>query len=87
MAGAPVPTAPVVRIKPTALPIFSGDKRYYHRWRKDWENLQRQGEPSGSAEVKKIQLLNSIEDRIRKDLRLSTYNTADEIFRGCGARM
>lgn len=80
MVGAPIPAAPLVRIKPTGLPIFSGEKRDYHRWRKDWENLQRQGEPSGSTEVKKIQLLNSVQEKKRKDLRLPTYNTADEIF-------
>ncbi|TWW79408.1 hypothetical protein D4764_10G0004380 [Takifugu flavidus] len=47
----------------------------------DWENLQKQGEPSGSAEVKKIQLLDSVEDRTAKDLRLSSYTTAEDIFR------
>lgn len=81
VAGGPIHAAPTVRIKPTALPTFRGNKRDYHRCRKDWENLQRQGESSGSAEVKKIQLLNSVEDKIMKDLRLSTYNTADEICR------
>lgn len=75
-----IPAAQSVRIKPTSLPIFSGDKREYHRWRRDWENLQRQGEPSQAAEVKKIQLLNSVEERIKKDVRLSTYTAADEIF-------
>ena len=77
----PIPATPIVRIKPTTLPIFNGCKREYHRWKKDWENLQRQGEPSGSAEVKKIQLLDSVDDKIAKDLRLSTYNTAEDIFR------
>lgn len=52
---------PVVRIKPTSLPKFSGNKRDFYRWRRDWENLQRQGEPTGSAEVKKIQLVDSID--------------------------
>ena len=61
--------------------IFSGNKREYHRWKKDWESLQDQGEPSGSAEVKKIQLLNSVDVKISRDLRLSTYNTAAEMFR------
>ncbi len=32
-------------------------------------------------EVKKIQLLDSIDGRIVKDLRLSSYNTAEDIFR------
>ncbi|KAM9764604.1 uncharacterized protein ACNS7B_019486 [Menidia menidia] len=81
VTGGPIQATPTVRIKPTALPTFSGNKRDYHRWRKDWESLQRQGEPSGSAEVKKIQLLSSVEDEIMRDLRLSNYNTADEIFR------
>ncbi|XP_073670542.1 uncharacterized protein [Paramisgurnus dabryanus] len=74
-------STPLVRIKPTSLPIFSGSKREYHRWRKDWESLQKQGEPSGSTEVKKIQLLESVDDRISKDLRLSTYTTAKDMFR------
>ena len=77
----PTPAIPIIKIKPTTLPIFKGCKREYHRWRKDWESLQRQGEPTGSAKVKKIQLLDSVEDKILKDLRLSTYNTAEEIFR------
>ncbi|XP_047198148.1 uncharacterized protein LOC118119242 [Hippoglossus stenolepis] len=77
----PTPATPIVKIKPTTLPIFNGCKREYHRWRKDWESLQWQGEPTGSAEVKKIQLLDSVEDKISKDLRLSTYNTAEDIFR------
>ncbi len=42
---------PLVTIKPTSLPKFSCNKRDYYRWKRDWENLQRQGEPTGSAEV------------------------------------
>ncbi|XP_054861306.1 uncharacterized protein LOC129347620 [Amphiprion ocellaris] len=72
---------PMVRIQPITLPIFNGNKREYHRWRKDWESLQKQGEPSGSIEVKKIQLLESVDDKISKDLRLSTYTTANDMFR------
>ena len=60
---------------------LSDCKREYHRWKKDWESLQRQGEPSGSAKVKKIQLLDSVDDKIGKDIRLSTYNTAEDMFR------
>ncbi len=72
---------PLVTIKPTSLPKFSCNKRDYYRWKRDWENLQRQGEPTGSAEVKKIQLVDSVDDRITKELRLSSYNTAVDIFR------
>ena len=74
-------TPPIIKIKPTTLPIFNGSKRDYHRWKKDWESLQRQGEPSGSPEVKKIQLLDSVDDIISKQLRLSTYTSATEMFR------
>ncbi|KAL1254330.1 hypothetical protein QQF64_016559 [Cirrhinus molitorella] len=43
---------PTLRIKPTSLPKFSGCKINFHRWKRDWENLQKQGEPTGSVEVK-----------------------------------
>lgn len=66
---------------PTSLPKFSGNKRDFYRWKRDWENLQKQGEPTGSAEVKKIQLVDSIDEKIAKELRLSSYNTAVDIFR------
>lgn len=72
---------PTVRIKPTSLPKFNGCKRSWKRWKKDWESLQRQGEPTGSVEVKKMQLLDSVEDKISRDLHLSTYSTAEDMFR------
>lgn len=72
---------PIVKLKPTQLPRFHGNKRAFFRWRMDWEALQRQGEPTGSKEVKKVQLLDSIDERVVRDLRLSSYNTAEDIFR------
>ncbi len=72
---------PVVRIKPTSLPKFTGFRRNFHRWLRDWGSLQKQGEPTGSVEVKKFQLLDSVDERICRDLRLSTYNSAEDIFR------
>jgi len=57
----PATSTPVVKIKPTSLPLFNGSKREHHRWRKDWESLQ---EPSGSTEVKKTKLLESVDDKI-----------------------
>lgn len=70
-----------IKLKATALPKFGGNKRDYYRWRKEWVALQKQGEPSGSKEVKKFQLLDSLDEKVDKDLRLSTYNSSDEIFR------
>ncbi len=49
----------------------------------DWESLQKQVKPTGSVEVKKIQLLDSLDDRIVKDLRLSNYSTAEDFFLEC----
>lgn len=72
---------PAIKLKPTALPKFGGSKRDFFRWKKDWEALQRQGEPTGSREVKKVQLLDSLDEKITRDLRLTSYNTADDIFR------
>lgn len=72
---------PAIKLKPTALPKFTGNKRDFYRWRRAMEVLQSQGEPTGSKEVKKFQLLDSLDDKITRDLRLTTYNTADNIFR------
>lgn len=33
-------STPIIKPKPTSLPIFYGSKREFHRWRKDWESLQ-----------------------------------------------
>lgn len=78
-----ISTYPVatIKLKPTALPKFAGNKRDFHRWKKDWEVLQKQGEPTGSKEVKKVQLLDSLDEKIVRELRLTTHNTGDDIFR------
>ncbi|KAK5862062.1 hypothetical protein PBY51_017494 [Eleginops maclovinus] len=72
---------PAIKLKPTVLPQFDGNKRNFYLWKKEWEALQKQGEPTGSREVRKFQLLDSLEEKVARDLRLSTYGTADEIFR------
>lgn len=79
--GAPCLKSPAIKLRPTALPKFDGNKRNFYSWKKDWGALQRQGEPSGSKEVRKFQLLDSLEEKVARDLRLSTYGSADEIFR------
>ncbi|TKS65757.1 hypothetical protein D9C73_028022 [Collichthys lucidus] len=72
---------PAIRLKPTALPKFTGNKRDFYRWKREWNALQRQGEPTGSQEVRKFQLLDSLDDKVSRDLCLPTYSTADEVFR------
>ena len=79
--GASSGAIPRLRLKLASLPIYSGVKREFYRWQIDWDKLQRQSDPSGSAEVRKFQLLDSIDEKIIKDLRLRSYNTADEVFR------
>lgn len=76
-----VQKTPLVKFKSISLPRFHGCKRDFHRWRRDWESLQKQGEPTGSSEIKKLQLLDSLDERILRDLRLSTHNNAEDIFR------
>ncbi len=51
-----ISTYPVttIKLKPKALPKFTGNKQDFHRWKKDWEALQKQGQPTGSKEVKKV---------------------------------
>lgn len=73
--------SPAIKLRPTALPRFDGNKRNFYLWKKEWEALQKQGEPTGSKEVRKFQLLDSLEEKVARDLRLSSYGTADEIFR------
>lgn len=84
--GATCAQVPAIKLRPTALPKFDGKKRNFYLWKKDWEALQKQGEPTGSKEVKKFQLLDSLEERVAKDLRLSNYESTDEIFRILGNR-
>ncbi|XP_060783164.1 uncharacterized protein LOC132890373 [Neoarius graeffei] len=76
-------TAPVpaIKLKATALPKFAGNQRSYYRWKKEWEALPKQGEPTGSREVKKFQLLDSIDEKVAGNLHLSTYSSSNEIFR------
>ncbi|RXN19172.1 gag-pol fusion poly [Labeo rohita] len=78
-----IPSYPVatIKLKPTALPKFTGNNRDFHRWKRDWEALQKQGKPTGSKEVKKVQMLDSLNEKIVRELHLSTYNSADNIFR------
>lgn len=73
------PQVASIKLRPTALPKFDGNKRNFHHWRKDWEAVQKQGEPTGSKEDRKFQLLDSFEKKVAADLRLLNYGTAEDI--------
>lgn len=74
-------TTPATQSKPASLPKFPGTRGDFHCWRKDWEALQKHGDPTGSKEIKTVQLLDSIDDTTSRNLHLSTYTSADDIFR------
>lgn len=74
-------TTPPLQPTPASLPTFPGTSRAFPRWRRDWEVLQKQGLQTDSQEITKFKLLNSIDKRTARELRLSTYPTADEIFK------
>lgn len=61
-----------IRLKPISLPKFIGIKRDCYLWKRDWEALHRRVEPTGSKEVKKFQLLDSLDEKIMRDFRLMT---------------
>ena len=79
--GVPQGAVPKVHVARIRLPTFTGCMRSFYPWRCDWESLQRQGEPSGSPEIKKLYLLDSLDGKIKQNLGLSNSRSADEIFR------
>lgn len=72
---------PRIAIAPLSLPKFSGDRRSYWRWKKNWGNLQALAELTGSPECRLFHLLDSIADAVKRELRLSHCRTAEEVFR------
>ena len=79
--GNPQAAGPRIHLARVRLPTFTGSTKSFYRWRSDWESLQRQGEPSGSPEIKKLHLLDSLDGKIKQNLGLSNSRSADEIFR------
>lgn len=72
---------PQISLDRTRLPTFSGDITDYYRWKAEWEELERLGNPQRTAGVTRFHLLASLSDRVKKDLVLSSSATADEMFR------
>lgn len=63
------------------LPIFSGDMRDYYRWKAEWDDLQQLGNPHGLENVRKFHLLSSLDDKVKRDLVLSSCGSANDVFR------
>ncbi len=53
----------------------------YYRWKAEWEELEQLGNPQRTAGVTRFHLLASLDDRVKKDLVLSSCALADERFR------
>lgn len=72
---------PLISLERARLPVFSGDMRDYYRWKAEWEDLQRLGNPHGLENVKKFHLLGSLDGKVKRDLVLSSYGSAADVFR------
>lgn len=53
----------------------------YYRWKAEWEELQRFGNPQGAECLRKFHLLTSLSEMVKKDLVLSSCGSADYVFR------
>lgn len=72
---------PLISLERARLPIFSGDMRNYYRWKAEWEDLQRLGNPHGLENVRKFHLLGSLDDKVKRDLVLSSCGSTADVFR------
>lgn len=62
------------------LPTFFGDMRDYYRWKTEWEDLEQLGNPQGVGCIKKLHLLNSLHEKVKKNLVLSSCESAEDMF-------
>lgn len=72
---------PLISLERARLPTFSGNMRDYYRWRAEWEDLQQLGNPHGLENVRKFHLLGSLDERVKRDLVLSSCGSANDVFR------
>lgn len=72
---------PLISLERARLPMFSGNMRDYYRWKAEWEDLQLLGNPHGLENVKKFHLLGSLDEKVKRDLVLSSCGSADDVFR------
>ncbi|XP_058479801.1 uncharacterized protein LOC131455935 isoform X2 [Solea solea] len=70
-----------VTFMPVSLPKFSGESRDYWPWKAEWESIQAQLDPAVPREIKKLQLLESISEPVKNDLRLWYCKDVSGVFR------
>lgn len=61
--------------------MFSGNMREYYRWKARWEDLEQLGNPQGVETVREFHLLASLDEKVKRDLVLSSCGSADDVFR------
>lgn len=72
---------PQISLQRARLPTFSGDMRDYYRWRSEWEDLQELGNPEGVECIAKFHLLNSLDEKVKKELVLTSCGSTKDIFK------
>ena len=72
---------PQISLERARLPTFSGDMRDYYHWKSEWEDLQELGNPHGTECIIRFHLLNSLHEKVKKDLVLTCCESADEMFK------
>lgn len=72
---------PQIMLERARLPTFFGNMRDYYRWKAEWEDLQQLGNPHGLENIKKFHLIGSLDDKVKRDLVLSSCGSATDVFR------
>lgn len=77
----PYDITPLISFERARLPVFSGEMWDYYCWKDEWEDLQHLGNPHGLDNVRRFHLLSSLDDKVKRDLVLSSCRSADDVFR------
>lgn len=72
--------SPQIHLERTRLPVFSGDMTEYYRWKTEWTELELLGNPLRTARVTRFHLLASLNEKVKRDLVLSSCAATDEMF-------
>lgn len=81
MYSGPYHFKPQIMLERARLPTFSGNMRDYYRWKAEWEDLQQLGNPHGLENIRKFHLIGSLDDKVKRDLVLSSCGSATDVFR------
>lgn len=77
----PLISKPQISLERTRLPVFSGDMTQCYRWKTERTELELLGNPLRTAGVTRFHLLESLSEKVKRNLVLSSCVTTDEMFR------